>query len=242
MITGDRRMQGVLRYAAALDREPQVCARCFNTARIFQHLAGRNAQETSPYIWTLSERCCIYFMSRAPFNRQNPHISIPPGDLRPVGCHGQGWIPVLKWERLIYYLAKRQFVGAIWYGITIEHVLMCTVKVTGGLTRGHGFIDNTLVKWACVLTLCTPICTTVEEFTGSHTESSGQHCEVSDHNDLRPTQQARDQVNLGPFIQWHKARPPFSGRYGGDLLSLSPGITDDSTVYCHNTEEVGLWL
>ena len=53
----------------------------------------------------------------------------------------------------------------------------------------------------------------------------------------------RDQVDLGPFIQWHKTRPSFSGRrYGGDLFSLSTGITDDSKVYCHNTEEVDLWF
>ena len=175
-------------------------------------------------------------MSRVTFNRQNQHISIPPGDLRPVGCHGQGWIPVLKWDRLIYYLAKRQFVGAIWSGITTEHVLMCTVKVSGGLTRGHGFIGNTLAKWACALTLCTPICTTVEEFTGSHTESFGQHCDVSVRNDFRPTEQAHGQEDLGPFIQWHKAHPPFSVRRGGDLFSLSTGITNDSTVYSISQE------
>ena len=117
--------------------------------------------------------------------------------------------------------------------MTLEHVLMQAMKVSGGLTRGRGITESTL---ACE-------CTAVEEFAGRvHAESSEQHCEASDHKDLRPAQQASDQADLEQFIQWLEAYPPFSGHYSGELVSLSTGITDDSSVNCHNADEVGQQL
>ena len=116
------------------------------------------------------------------------------------------------------------------------------MKVSGGLTRGRGITESTLAKWVCALPLCIPLCTAGEEFAGSHTESSEQHSKASDHQDLRPAQQARDQADLEHFIQWLEAHPPFSGHYGGELVSLSTGITGDSSVTCHNAKEVGQQL
>ena len=39
-----------------------------------------------------------------------------------------------------------------------------------------------------------------------------------------------------------KAHLLLYGHYGGDLVSLSSGITGDSRVNCHNAEEVGRQL
>ena len=116
------------------------------------------------------------------------------------------------------------------------------MKVSGGLTRGRGITESTLAKWVCALPLCIPLCTAGEELAGSHTESSEQHSKASDHQDLRPAQQTCDQADLEQFIQWLEAHPPFSGHYGGELVSLSTGITGDSSVTCHNAKEVGQQL
>ena len=135
-----------------------------------------------------------------------------------------------------------RFWSGVWSDMTIEQVLMCAMKVSGGLTQGRGITESTLAKWVCALPLCTPLCTAVEEFAGSHTESSEQHSKASDHQDLRPAQQARDQADLEQFIQWLEPHPPFSGHYGGELVSLSTGVTGDSSVTCHNAKEVGQQL
>ena len=119
---------------------------------------------------------------------------------------------------------------------------MRAMKVSGGLTRGRGITESTLAKWVCALPLCIPLRTASEEFAGSHTESSEQHSKASDHQDLRPAQQARDQADLEQFIQGLEAHPPFSGHYGCELVSLSTGITGDSSVTCHNAKEVGQQL
>ena len=69
---------------------------------------------------------------------------------------------------------------------------MRAMKVSGGLTRGRGITESSLAKWACALALCIPLCTAVEAFAGSHTESSEQHSKASDYQHLRPAQQAGD--------------------------------------------------
>ena len=160
--------------------------------------------------------------------------------MQPAWCHGHEWIPGLHRERLLHHPAQRQVLEQclVWY----DQVLMRARKVSGGLTRGRGITESTLAKWVCALPLCIPLCTAGEELAGSHTESSEQHSKASDHQDLRPAQQTCDQADLEQFIQWLEAHPPFSGHYGGELVSLSTGITGDSSVTCHNAKEVGQQL
>ena len=143
-----------------------------------------------------------------------------------------------------YFTIRRsdRFWAGVWSDMTIEQVLMRAMKVSGGLTRGRGITESTLAKWVRALPLCIPLCTAVEEFAGSHAESSEQHCEVSAHRDLRPAQQARDQVDLEVFISWLEAHPPFCGLYDGELVSLSTGVIGDSSINCYKAEEVGLQL
>ena len=115
-------------------------------------------------------------------------------------------------EKGFFTIRRRdRFWSGVWSDMTIEQVLMRAMKVSGGLTRGWGIIESTLAKRVCALPLCIPLCTAVEEFAGSHTESSGQHSKASDHQDLRTAQQACDQENLERFIQWLEAHPPFPG-------------------------------
>ena len=78
----------------------------------------------------------------------------------------------------------------------------------------------------------------IEEPNGSQAESSGQYCEACHHKDLRLAQQA----DLGQFMWSIEAHLLIYVHYHRDIVSLSSGITGDSSVNCHNAEEVGQQL
>ena len=107
-------------------------------------------------------------------------------------------------------------------GLTSEQVLTLQNGFWGAHMR-CGITENTLTKWACALSFCTPPCTPVEKFNGSQTESSAQHGEASYHTDLRPMQQA----DLWQFIEKLEVHLLRYEHHGGDIISLSSGITGE---------------
>ena len=142
--------------------------------------------------------------------------------------HRQGWIPFLHRGRLLCHPMKWQALGDVWSDMTTE-------QVSDRLTWKCRITENTLAKWVGV-SLYTP-CTPTEEPIGSQAES----CEACHHKDLTPAQQA----DLGqPNRQmWSiEAHLLLYGHYHGNLVSLSTGITGDSSVNWHNAEEVGQQL
>ena len=78
-------------------------------------------------------------------------------------------------------------------------------------------------------------CTQTKSPIAIQTESSEQYCEARHNKDLRPAQQA----DLGQFMWSIEAHLLLYGHYHGDLVSLSSGITGDSSVNWQNAEEVG---
>ena len=180
-------------------RRPSFGYSIFPSSHWFEISSGWSEQVTSPCIWTPLERCCYFSMHQATFIRQNQHICTT---RRCAACM-MSWTWMnsgLYRERLLRHPAQWQVLERclVWY----DQVLMRAIKVSGRLTRGRGITESTLAKWVCALPLCIPLCTAGEEFAGSHTESSEQHSKASDHQDLRPAQQARDQADLEQFIQW----------------------------------------
>ena len=75
----------------------------------------------------------------------------------------------------------------------------------------------------------------IEEPNGSSAEFSEQYCEACHHKDLRPAQQA----DLGQFMWSIETHLLLYWHYYGELVSLSSGITGDSSVNCYNAKEVG---
>jgi hypothetical protein len=66
-----------------------------------------------------------------------------------------------------YFTLRRthKFWSGVWTDMTIEQVLMRSMKTTGGLTRGHGMTNITISEWIHGTHLCIPLCEALEDFT-----------------------------------------------------------------------------
>ena len=102
--------------------------------------------------------------------------------------------------------------------------------------RAWNYRQHSGLVCVCLTILYTTMCPV--EFNGSQTESSGQHGGASHHKDRRPTQQ----TDLWQLIWRLEAHLPLYEHYGRNLISLSSGIIGDSSVNCHNAQEVGQQL
>ena len=132
-----------------------------------------------------------------------------------------------------------KFWSGIWTDMTIEQVLMKMMKVQGGLTRGRGIMQSTLVYFISALPPCIPIMEALEKLSGLSLASSEQHKEYKDHKELRPACQERDAKDLSKFVSWLKAHNPFDEKYKDKLISVFTGITADDTIDCDRADEVG---
>ncbi len=141
-----------------------------------------------------------------------------------------------------YFTIRRtdKFWSGVWSDMTVEQVLMYSMKTAGGLTRGRGITESTLAKWVCALPLCLPLCNALEQFTRIHPETSEQHQKHREHKDMRQAQCVRDSKDTGTFETWMESHPPFSDVNGQNLVSLSSGLVPDKTVTCHRAAEIGL--
>ena len=102
-----------------------------------------------------------------------------------------------------------RFWDGVWSDMTIECVLMCATRFLEG-SHADTELQRTLAKWLCALP--------VEEFNGNQAEFSKLY-----HTLI---------LRLGAHL-------PLYVHYGGDPVSLSPGITGDSLMNCHNAGEAG---
>ena len=77
-----------------------------------------------------------------------------------------------------------------WSGVstepTIEQVLMRMLKTRGGLKQGRGITSSTQSKIVNVLPKTVPVCESLEDFCGIHSQTSDQH------TDLRACTTSRD--------------------------------------------------
>ena len=62
--------------------------------------------------------------------------------------------------------------------MTVEQVVMRQMKVSGGLTRGHGMTDEGITQWVASLPACAELTNEFEEVCGVSFISGKQHIEV----------------------------------------------------------------
>ena len=199
------------------------------TFPLFNISSSQNTQEAGTYICRSPERDCIYFMQVATLIMQNWCIYTV---LSCAPCR----IDISK-DEFHSYTEEGFFIircsNRLWGGVWSD---MTTEQVSGRLTWECKITENTLPKWVCV-SLYTP-CIPTEEPNGSQAESSEKYCEACHHKDLRPAQQA----DLWQFMWSIEAHLLLYGHHHGDLVSLSSGITGDSSVNWQNAEDVGQQL
>lgn len=126
---------------------------------------------------------------------------------------------------------SKKFWAGIWSDMTIEQVLMCSMKNYGGLTRGRGITETVLTRWTLGMIYLQNICADVEEFCNVEAPTSEQHVE------MRPTRISRDEADTQKLSNWFSKHPPFCNT--DVIMSLSSGLVGDQGVNCHMARDIG---
>lgn len=106
---------------------------------------------------------------------------------------------------------SKKFWSGIWTDMVIEQSLMRAMKTTGGLTHGRGFSVSSLARWIAGMSVCIPVTTAMEDFTGIKSVSSEQHLE------LHHSRKQRDEADLEKVLKWLEEYTPFQCK---DFTSL----------------------
>ena len=116
--------------------------------------------------------------------------------------------------------------------MTIEQVLMRSLKTSGGLTRGRGISPSTIAKWVHSMPAASRVIDAMETFGGVACVTSEQHV------DLRESDQKRDRADTATFLTWLDLHHPFQ-RASPLLASLASGVVASAAVNCDDALSVG---
>ena len=116
--------------------------------------------------------------------------------------------------------------------MTIEQVLMRSLKTSGGLTRGRGKSPSTIAKWVHSMPAASRVIDAMETFGGVACVTSEQHV------DLRESDQKRDHADTATFLTWLDLHHPFQ-RASPLLASLASGVVASVAVNCDDALSVG---
>ena len=130
-----------------------------------------------------------------------------------------------------YHTVRRsdRFWAGIWTDLTIEQVMMRSIKSRGGLTRGRGVTESVRTMWINTAHRCSHVHEAMTELTGLAHTTSNQHKEMGE------SRRQHDNRVLAKLIDWFEARNPFDPNMQG-LCSLSSGVTvnDTDNINCDN--------
>ena len=101
--------------------------------------------------------------------------------------------------------------------LTIEQTLMCSLKSTGGLTRGRGMGELQRLVWF----LSMPSCAAVNQWMVSFTHGASK---IEHHKDLTEARQRKDDKDTGTVVRYVLQRNPFETE-GYQLVCIATGQT-----------------
>lgn len=122
--------------------------------------------------------------------------------------------------------------SGLWSDLTIEQVLMRSMKSQGGLTHGRGISNSVLSRWTGGMVFMLNICESLERFWDISCTTSEQHV------DMRATQIERDTSDVEKLKQYLDIHPPFPRT--NKLLSISSGVVGALEINCHMAREMGI--
>ena len=127
-----------------------------------------------------------------------------------------------------------RFWAGLWTDLTIEKVMMRSIKSRGGLTSGSGLTESVRLQWVYSMRKCAAIHRSMTTLTGLNHDTSDQH------NDLGSSRSNRDFHDLNDIQQWLDQHEPFD-LTEERLRSLSSGLiaADDDCINCDKVEEIG---
>lgn len=122
-----------------------------------------------------------------------------------------------------------------WAGLStdlvIEQCLMCSIKTTGGLTRGRGLTETQRLVWVLSTPACAEMNSAMQELTGVTYATSDQHKEAT------AARLARDTSDTQQILKYLSQRNPFS--MDPSLRNIATGVTAHTNVNVHNAKTVG---
>lgn len=127
-----------------------------------------------------------------------------------------------------------RFWAGLWTDLTIEQVMMRSVKSRGGLTRGRGVTETVLLQWIYSMHKCAAVHEAMTSLTNAKHKTSEQHSELGE------SRSTRDYSDLNTVQTWFDQHEPFDTNETR-LRSLSSGLTasEGDGVNCHEVEKVG---
>ena len=113
--------------------------------------------------------------------------------------------------------SSRYWAG-LWTDLTIEQVIMLSIKSRGGLTRGRGVTETVRLQWIYSMHKCAGIHDAMTTITNLKHKTSEQHIE------LGISRSKRDFEDLSNIQEWFNLHEPFNLNEPR-LRSLSSGLT-----------------
>jgi len=135
-----------------------------------------------------------------------------------------------------YHTIRRsdRYWAGLWSDLTIEQVLMRSVKSRGGLSRGRGMSESVVSTWCLSMHKLAAIHQAMSKLTNHQHQTSEQHVE------MRVSRIERDLADQEKVLAWFEDHPPFSSSVE-NLISISNGMTatKESKINCDEVEEIG---
>lgn len=118
-----------------------------------------------------------------------------------------------------------------WSDMTIEQVLMRSMKTQGGLTHGRGLSESVLTKFVLTMIILVEVCNNMEKFCNVSFATTEQHI------DSREYRIKRDVANLKNITFFFNRYDPFPET--DNIMSIFSGIIGSNSVNCHEAYEEG---
>lgn len=107
------------------------------------------------------------------------------------------WLYELYTAKNLHAVQRSDYVlNGLWSDLTIEQVLMASMKSQGGLTHGRGATESVRTQWVYTMHHRAAIHDALCTLTGKTRTTSEQHVE------LGKTRRQRDEADLEKTIEW----------------------------------------
>ena len=138
-----------------------------------------------------------------------------------------------------YHAVRRsdRYCTGLWTDLTIEQVMMRSIKSRGGLTRWRAITVTVILLWVYSMHKCAEVHEAMTDVTGLVHITSDQHVQ------LGSTRCNWDVGDLNTILKWLAQHSPFDIQRP-ELRSLSSWLTasDGDGVNCDKVKEVGFLL
>ena len=122
-----------------------------------------------------------------------------------------------------------------WAGLStdlmIEHVLMCSMKTSGGLTRGRGMTEQQRLTWLLAMPACAEVNRATQELSGAKYSTNEQNKETG------KSRQRRDMKDTHTLLLKMSERNPFAETTS--LRNIMTGVNATGDVDVCRAKEIG---